>query len=310
MCAIALLSTGLFAAAGTRVHALAHVEHDQQAAYVCPMHPDVTAAAAGTCPKCGMALVKGDASPADAYRVEVETTPAPPRAGQPTRLRFSVREPRTGGLVTRFAIVHERPYHVFLLSQDLEFYEHLHPVQQKDGAFAMDVTLPREGHYKIYSDFLPTGGSPQVTATRLVTADARGDVASAMARLVPDATFTKTVGTMAVTLDLPKAGLVAGRSEDLRFRVADASSGAPVRNLQPYLGAFGHTLILSEDTEHAVHAHPEGKATGSGGPGLTFHALFPEAGRYRIWTQLKRGGVVSTVVFTVTVGAGTAPTGL
>lgn len=26
--------------------------------YVCPMHPEVTSATPGTCPKCGMALVK------------------------------------------------------------------------------------------------------------------------------------------------------------------------------------------------------------------------------------------------------------
>ena len=29
-----------------------------EAAYVCPMHPDVTASAPGRCPKCGMQLVK------------------------------------------------------------------------------------------------------------------------------------------------------------------------------------------------------------------------------------------------------------
>lgn len=36
------------------------VESVQQAAdvYTCPMHPGVTAAAAGKCPKCGMALEK------------------------------------------------------------------------------------------------------------------------------------------------------------------------------------------------------------------------------------------------------------
>ena len=33
---------------------------------------------------------------------------------------------------------------------------------------------------------------------------------------------------------------------------------------------------------------------------LTFKALLPKPGRYRLWTQLRRGDVVSTVRFTVT----------
>ena len=40
-----------------------HEHHDHEpaaaaAAYVCPMHPEVTSATPGSCPKCGMSLVK------------------------------------------------------------------------------------------------------------------------------------------------------------------------------------------------------------------------------------------------------------
>jgi hypothetical protein len=37
-----------------------HAGHDSASLYVCPMHPEVTSATPGTCPKCGMALVKKD----------------------------------------------------------------------------------------------------------------------------------------------------------------------------------------------------------------------------------------------------------
>jgi hypothetical protein len=37
----------------------AHDHHEDEAAlYVCPMHPEVTSASPGKCPKCGMTLVK------------------------------------------------------------------------------------------------------------------------------------------------------------------------------------------------------------------------------------------------------------
>lgn len=37
-----------------------HAGHDAASVYACPMHPEVTSASPGTCPKCGMTLVRKD----------------------------------------------------------------------------------------------------------------------------------------------------------------------------------------------------------------------------------------------------------
>ena len=71
-------------------------------------------------------------------------------------------------------------------------------------------------------------------------------------------------------------------------------------DLQPYLGAFGHALILSEDMRDYVHSHPfEGPdsdiSKGFGGPTVTFEGYMPKAGRYRAWCQFQRNGEVITV---------------
>jgi hypothetical protein len=279
----------------------------EQAVYVCPMHPEVAATAPGTCPKCGMALVRSEPVDGD-YTISLDASPAAPRAGERLRLRFFVRHPVSGAVVRDFAIVHERPFHLFVVSQDLEDYQHIHPEIQPDGSLAVELTLSRPGYYKLYADFLPLGGRPQVLPEVLVTGDAATDLGSSSARLVPDTTRRKTAGSVAAILELPAAGLVAGRDEKLVFHVADPATGAPVRDLEPYLGAYGHTLVLSEDTLHYVHAHPveempAGVSDPRGGPDLTFKALLPRPGRYRIWTQLKRGGVVSTVSYTVDVAS-------
>jgi hypothetical protein len=274
--------------------------------YVCPMHAEVRTNGPGACPRCGMALVMFDPLDMRDYPLDVETAPHPLAAGQPSRLHLTVRDPATNNVVRDFAVVHERLYHLFVISQDLEYYDHLHPVQQEDGSFVLDLTLPRAGYYKVYSDFLPGGGTPQVIARLLVTRGFTGDLASSAARLVPDRLSEKTVAGMSVALELPAEGLIAGRDETFTYRLMDSRTGAPITDIEPYLGAWGHSVIMSEDTLNFVHAHPielvpQASVAAGGGPTLTFKAVLPRPGNYRAWTQIKRRGDVSTAVFTVTV---------
>ena len=273
--------------------------------FYCPMHADVTSAAEGACPRCGMKLVPGDPLDAREYLVGMQATPKAVQAGRPVRLTFTIRHPETRATVRSFATVHEKQFHLFIVSHDLEYYDHVHPDMQPDGSWTIDVTVPKPGHYKLFSDFLPVGGSPQVIPELLVAGEP-GDLEAARAHLRSDVALRKTTGSLTVSLALPEEGLVAGRDEKLFYHLVDAKTGQPVTNLEPYLAAYGHTLVLSEDTLEYVHAHPvellpEQLDTAAGGPDLTFKALFPKPGRYRLWTQLKREGVISTTHFTVAV---------
>ncbi|MPY90296.1 MAG: hypothetical protein GEU99_20525 [Luteitalea sp.] len=257
-----------------------------------------------------MALVAAHAKSGNDYHVDLETAPHDIVPGHPFRLQLTVRDPRTKSVVGDFAVVHEKRFHLFVVSRDLEHYDHVHPEQEEDGSWAIDLILPRAGSYKIFADFLPTGGTPQVIARPIVTTGFQTDPTSAVASLSPDPSLCDTVAGMSVALELPPRGLVAGRDETLVYHVTDARTDAPVADIEPYLGAWGHSLIVSEDMRHVAHAHPielvrEGDPAAAGGPTLTFKALLPEPGNYRIWTQIKRGGVVATAVFTV--GVASAP---
>jgi hypothetical protein len=272
------------------------------AIYFCPMHPDVTARAPGKCGRCGMDLVAGDPWNEREYLLDMQTVPAAPRAGETVRFRFRVLDPDSGQPVTDFAVVHDKRYHLFVVSQDLEHFAHIHPEQAADGAWTIDHRLPRPGYYRIYSDFLPSGGTPQVTARTIVTSGFAGDAATSVPHLVPDTSLSKTVDGTVVQLTPEPAAIVAGRTTKLRYTLQ--AEGRPVVDLEPYLAAWGHTLVLSEDALEYVHAHPiEFLPTDvpdpRGGPTITFDATFPRPGRYRVWTQFKRQGVVSTTSFTV-----------
>ena len=275
-------------------------------AWFCPMHPEVTAAEAGRCRKCGMALVAGDPFDTREYTLDLATNPPSVKAGVATTMFFTVHHPGTGAFVTAFEAVHEKRYHLFVVSRDMEVFEHVHPEQQPDGRWKIDLTLPKPGSYQLLSDFLPTGGSPQFIGRTVETANFDGDLESQSPHLQPDTVFTKTVGAITAHLELEPSILVEGQFGHLAFTLTDARSGQLVTDLQPYLGAFGHALILSEDMRDYVHSHPfEGPdsdvSKGLGGPTVTFEGYMPRAGRYRAWSQFQRNGEVITVPFTVNV---------
>jgi hypothetical protein len=274
--------------------------------FICPMHPDVVEGAPGTCPRCGMDLVPGNPLGTANYRLTVETSPRVVEAGQKTRFRFLIEDPVTRARVKDYAVVHDMPYHLFVISRDMTEFDHVHPTQDDDGVFGIDLTLPKPGHYVLISDFFPTGGSGQVLTTPIVTAGYDGDVMASIPTLALDDSWTKREGGVSVDLRMAQTALVASEDLDLPLRFVDATTGEPVRNLERYLGAFAHALIVNEELTEYIHAHPEEMLEGTdiktgGGPEVVFHTLFPKGGRYKAWVQFQRGGHVSTVSFTFKV---------
>src|SRR5258708_14099302 len=283
------------------------------------MHGDYTTEIGGKCPRCGMDLVR--AAPFDVrdYGLDFRTVPAVVKPGQKASLRFRILHPSTGQPIKKFVVVHEKQYHLFLISQDMEYFQHIHPEEQSDGTWTIDATLPKPGYYKVLSDFLPSGGSSQFIARPLVTGGYTGDLAGDSAHLVPDANLTKTVEDITATIAYDPSTCVVGLYCHLNYYLTDSATSRPITDLQTYLGAFGHTLILSEDMVDYVHSHPldilampdddggpptflippgEDLEKIRGGPAVTFEGLMPKPGMYRAWTQFRRHDKIHTFAFT------------
>jgi len=283
--------------------------------YTCPMHADVIAGTAGLCPKCNMKLIKGAPPETEEFQVRIETSPSPPRAGEDLKMRFRVFHPTTREQVKTFNILHDMPFHLFVVSQDFTSFDHIHPELLPDGSFEIVTRLPREGYYKVFCDFFPGGGMPQVTHHHLITAGFKGDLASSTARLQPerpvDGRLVRTIDGTRFELTFEPFPLYSGEEFELHYRLIDEKSGQPVRDLRPYLAAWGHTLILSEDGTDYLHSHPtemlpegmseEEKRRLAATSEVTFDTFFPRPGRYRIWSQFQRADQILTVPFTIEV---------
>lgn len=268
---------------------------DAPDAYWCPMHPDVRSSAAGKCPICGMALVPIPPPRLGDYRMDVTTTPAPGGRGV-SRLRITVREPETDRRVSSFATIHERLLHLFVIDRRLEYFRHVHPDPVGEGVFELREQIP-PGEYVVIADFLPQGGVSQMVQRAIVTPGYTGPLFPARPDLASDRATDRIAGGVRVQLDA--SGLKAGKEAVLRFTLTDAATGLPIGDLEPFLGAPGHMLIVNADLTEADHVHPEEPA--ARGPSITFQPLLPAGGFYKLWLQFQRRGTVVTVPFVISV---------
>jgi len=255
--------------------------------FVCPMDPDIRAKGPAKCSRCGMALVPGIPDPLE-FAVDLKLSPTAPKPGQKLELAFQVRHPKTGKPVTDFEIMHERLYHMFIVSQDLQYFIHEHPQKGPDSIFRYTTGLPKPGMYRVLSDFYPTGATPQLISRTLILP---GAPITAGTRLLADLTPKKSEN-VDVSLKMEPEQPIAGMKTLMFFKVQ------PGDGIEQYLGAWGHMMAASDDLVDMIHNHP---FLADGGPNIQFNMIFPRPGVYRVWVQFQRQGVVNTVAFNIPV---------
>jgi hypothetical protein len=233
-------------------------------------------------------VLPGLAVAANGYRLELDQDTVTANSTQPFRFRIigSDRKP-----VTRFEVEHDKRLHLVLVRRDTSGYQHVHPELDTTGTWSVPLTLNAAGSYRMFTDFKPEGGSR-------TTLGADIHVSGAYQPEHPDSPMrTDTVDGYEVELD---GALVPGKETELTATVT--KHGAPVTDLQPYLGAYGHLVTLRAADLGYLHVHPLGEP-GDGstpaGPRIRFAVTVPTAGRYRLFLGFQHGGQVRTAEFTV-----------
>jgi len=269
------------------------VPDEPEVEFVCPMDKDIRSRVPGKCPRCGMTLVAGIPD-AHEFPVRITTAPKILKPGEETLLTFHIEDPITGKTVHDFEVMHEKLFHLFLISQDMQFFRHVHPMVHDDGTLDLDVKFPHAGLYRVLSDFYPKGATPQLIANTLFVPGAGMKIATA--KLTPDLAPNKTAN-MEVSLTTEPAEPIAGMKTLMFFRLT------PNEGIEPYIGAMGHMLAASADLIDLMHTHPFLVSDPENGAvkQIQFNLIFPREGIYRVWVQFQRKGVVNTAVFNIPV---------
>ena len=284
--------------------AVVAVPPNETARFVCPMHEGVRTSSAGDCTLCKMPLVPIDSTIRETlHDAGYEMTLAEAAAGDGNMRKLTLTPKRDGQVLRDLARVHEYLLHLIVVSDDLSFFDHVHPEPQADGTFVIEYRFPAEGNFLLFADVTPKGARSQVFRLPVATGSASSN---ASVTLVPSPALAKPLaadgGTVAELHTSPRTP-IAGVHSQLLFRLA--KNGQPVTDLAPYIGAMGHCVIISEDTQTYLHCHPEQlfnpTPDARGGPEVPFHTHFPKPGRYKVWGQFKRGEQVLVADFVLDV---------
>lgn len=215
-------------------------------------------------------------------------------AGTPGEFRFVVTGP-DGAPVTRYAVVHDKLLHLIIARHDLTGYQHLHPTLAPDGTWSIPVTFAAAGSYRAYADFTAVDAKgTQAAAVLAVDLTVTGP-AVPDSPLPPPATSTTVDGLTVAYRGAP----VVGTAEPFVFTVT--RDGQPVA-LEPYLGAFGHLVVLRRGDLGYLHIHPETEPAPPAGTVKCWFAA-PDPGSYRMYLDFQVGGVVHTAEYTLVVPA-------
>jgi hypothetical protein len=205
--------------------------------------------------------------------------------GRVKELAFRIVD-ESGEAVREFEVEHTKRMHLIVARRDLTGFQHLHPEMRADGTWTTPITLAQAGSYRLYADFVREG-EPTTLAGDL-RVDGNAD-------LEPLPAPASTYDTDGYEVELASAAARAGEESELSFEVS--RDGEPVQ-VDPYLGADGHLVILREGDLAFLHVHPSEHEDGEGsGNAVDFEATLPTAGRYRMFLQFRHQGV-HTAAFT------------
>jgi hypothetical protein len=171
---------------------------------------------------------------------------------------------------------------------------------------------------------------PQISGKALVGDDSTWSGSAALATQSGDSTIAAFADGGRMVWQRATTPLKANVPMNFKFIVED-KDGQPVKDMEPYMGMAGHAEFVSTDMSVFAHVHPEGsvsmaalalartgpaRATGELQAGMptgmnmsmpmssalltpevSFPYGFPQVGEYRIFVQIKRGGVIETGTF-------------
>lgn len=241
------------------------------------------------------------------YTASLLTPPQNIIPGQETKVGFKIYDASSGNEIKLFNKVYEKNMHLIIVNSELNSFDHVHPDLSQEGFF-LPYTFQKPGLYHLYTSFQPVGAIEQQIGFSLNVGNVTEPVFS---KSPVDTNLSKQFGDFKVSLSFPKplnATELSLGKQLLKFTITDLNNN-PVTNLKPYLAAFGHLVMINQETFDYLHIHPNSlvvpKPDEISGPDVEFMPLGIygpiKPGVYRVFAQFNPDGKLFTSDFTVEV---------
>jgi hypothetical protein len=190
-------------------------------------------------------------------------------------------------------IEHGKKMHFIVVRDDMTQFQHIHP-EYTQGKWTVTTVIPEKGQYQIYADIVP---EKEEAAVLRVPVTIGGKTVSPQ---LPTPTANMTTVTDGITAKLT-SDTVFTTNQETNLTFVLTKDGQPVTELDPYLGAYGHVVLLRQGSPDSyLHVHPLTETKPLNGQ-IQFAATFPQTGRYTFYAQFSVAGKVETFTITVDV---------
>lgn len=280
--------------------------------YICPMNCEKGKFydQPGACPVCNMDLelskAEGPAAQAE-YFTAFSANPAQLEAGKAAMLSFTPKIKGNESAPVPLDLVHEKKMHLILVSDDLSWFDHIHPEYTAAGNYDIkllgkgenfsagrghnETRFENGGKFWAFADFKPTGGRNQVDKIEL-------NVAGEPAKTTSYTREKLTASTDGYDIAMqPEGALTAGKHEHIGVSFKQSGKNIDPASFENYLGEKAHLVMVEVASKEFVHTHP---AVENGK--LAIHTTFAQPGTYRGWLQFQTAGKVHTADFVLQVG--------
>lgn len=289
------------------------------AKYICPMNCEKgkTYDQAGACPVCHMDLepIKAEVEANKAeYFTEFVSNPAQLELGKPALLSFTPKMKGNESAPVPLDLVHEKKMHLILVSDDLSWFDHIHPEYQAKGSYDIKVLGKGEtftngrghdqtrfdagGKYWAFTDYKPLNGLNQVNKTEL---NVHGAPAKTIAYTQEKMIATIDGYTLTMEAGHGGTGFTTGSQQHIPVMIKQGGKAIDPATFENYLGEKAHLVLVEVNSKEFVHTHPAAE-----GGKLDIHTTFSKPGTYRGWLQFQTNAKVHTADFVLNVKEGQA----
>lgn len=270
-----------------------HADHEH--VYRCPMHPEVTGKEGDKCPKCGMALQHMDEPAGNAADYFMQTGDLSAiAAGKETVIAFTPKKKGSESEAVALDVEHDKKIHLIVVSDDLSWFDHIHPEYQPDGSYTVKETFPAGGKYFLFADYKPTGGQHKVDK---IEVQVQGTPYTP--KTFNQDKLSGSTGVYGFALKPVGGRFITGAPMHIEGIVSKNGKETDAGTLENYLGAKAHVVVMSVSGKDYLHVHPEVQ-----NGRFDMHTTFAQPGVYRWWVQFQDGGKVQTIDFVTTVHEG------